>query len=103
MGTAVGTKVFVEHGWRASAALSLGWTGWQVIILLLRGPHCQRYTWFGYQGGTEWRKDVVMAGARRVAEEEGRKDTEQGEAEKGDEGPRSSNLSDEKKVIQEMV
>lgn len=103
MGTAVGTKVFIEHGWRASAALSLGWTGWQMIILLLRGPHCQRYTWFGYQGGTEWRKDVVMEGARQVAEEEGRKDTEQEDAEKGDEGPRSSNLSDEKRVIPETV
>lgn len=59
MGTAVGTEVFVKYGWRASAALSLGWYGWQLFILLLRGPHCQRYTWFGYEGGVERRKSVV--------------------------------------------
>lgn len=22
-----------------------------------RGPLCGRYTWFGYEGGAEWRKD----------------------------------------------
>ncbi len=51
MGTAVGTKVFIEHGWRAGAALSVAWSGWQFFILFLRGPHCDRKTWFGYQGG----------------------------------------------------
>ncbi|EIN12181.1 hypothetical protein PUNSTDRAFT_33882, partial [Punctularia strigosozonata HHB-11173 SS5] len=56
MGTATGTKVFVQHGWRASAALSMGWMGWQLVILLLRGPHVPRYTWFGYAGGLEARK-----------------------------------------------
>lgn len=59
MGTSVGTKVFINFGWRAGAALGLGWYGWQLFILLLRGPHCERYTWFGYQGGLEWRKSVV--------------------------------------------
>ncbi|KAJ7585456.1 MFS superfamily [Mycena floridula] len=61
MGTSVGTKVFVQYGWRAGAAISLGWYGWQFLILLLRGPHCDRFTWFGYQGGTEWRKSIVDA------------------------------------------
>ncbi|KAF9460163.1 major facilitator superfamily domain-containing protein [Collybia nuda] len=59
LGTSVGTEVFVKYGWRASAWLSLGWYGWQVIILLLRGPHCKRYTWFGYEGGLEGRKAVI--------------------------------------------
>ncbi len=51
LGTSVGTHVFVNFGWRAGAALGLGWTAWQVFVLLLRGPHCRRYTWFGYEGG----------------------------------------------------
>ncbi len=29
------------------------------FILLLRGPHCDNKTWFGYQGGIEPRKSVV--------------------------------------------
>jgi len=29
-----------------------------LIILLVRGPHAERYTWFGYEGGMEWRKKV---------------------------------------------
>jgi hypothetical protein len=60
MGTSVGTEVFVKFGWRAGAALSLGWTGLQVLFLLVRGPHCRRYTWFGYEGGFEARKRKTM-------------------------------------------
>ncbi|KAJ3552569.1 hypothetical protein NM688_g4084 [Phlebia brevispora] len=56
MGTAVGTKVFVEFGWRPAAALSVGWSGFTLIVMLLRGPHCSRYTWLGYQGGLRMRK-----------------------------------------------
>ena len=33
--------------------------GFQLFVLLLRGPHCKRYTWFGYEGGLEPRKSVV--------------------------------------------
>jgi hypothetical protein len=47
----VGTKVFVEHGWRACAGVSLGWMCVQLLVLLVRGPYCKRYTWFGYEGG----------------------------------------------------
>ncbi|KAG6825945.1 hypothetical protein H0H92_001755 [Tricholoma furcatifolium] len=61
MGTSVGTRVFVNYGWRAGAALSMAWYGFQLIVLLLRGPHCQRFTWFGYEGGLEARKSVVNA------------------------------------------
>ncbi|TFK38957.1 MFS superfamily [Crucibulum laeve] len=53
MGTSVGTKVFINYGWRAGAALSMGWYGWQLFILLVRGPHCHRFTWFGYEGVAE--------------------------------------------------
>ncbi|KAF7767869.1 hypothetical protein Agabi119p4_7112 [Agaricus bisporus var. burnettii] len=58
MGTSVGTRVFIKFGWRACAALSLGWTGFMFLVLLLRGPHCPRYTWFGYEGGISVRKTI---------------------------------------------
>ncbi|CAK5266396.1 unnamed protein product [Mycena citricolor] len=51
MGTAAGTKVYTTYGWRAAAALNMGFYGWILIILLVRGPHCARFTWFGYEGG----------------------------------------------------
>jgi hypothetical protein len=50
-GTTVGTQIFTRYGWRAGALLSLGWMGIQILLLVARGPHCDRYTWFGYQGG----------------------------------------------------
>ncbi|KAF5378898.1 hypothetical protein D9615_006857 [Tricholomella constricta] len=68
LGTAVGTEVFIKYGWRACAALSMGWYGWQLLILLLRGPHCARYTWFGYQGGLEAQKVVEEKKAEEAAE-----------------------------------
>lgn len=51
MGTSVGTEVFVKYGWRPAAALSVAWSGFTLVVLFLRGPHCSRYTWFGYEGG----------------------------------------------------
>lgn len=68
MGTSVGTKVFVEHGWRAGAGLSMGWYGIQFVFLLLRGPHCGRKTWFGYEGGLEARKSVIEERNRMSSE-----------------------------------
>lgn len=56
MGTSVGTLVFTKYGWRPAAALSLAWTGFMLFMILLRGPHVSRYTWFGYSGGIEIRK-----------------------------------------------
>ncbi|KAK0205954.1 major facilitator superfamily domain-containing protein [Desarmillaria ectypa] len=58
MGSSVGSRVFLESGWRAGAGLSLGWTGLGLFLLLIRGPHCERKTWFGYEGGFGARKDV---------------------------------------------
>jgi len=57
MGTAAGTKVFLQHGWRAAAALSLGWMGFQLGILLLRGPHVPRKRWIGWKGGWSLRRE----------------------------------------------
>lgn len=61
MGTAVGTEVFIDHGWRAGAALSMAWSGWQFFVLFLRGPHCDRKTWLGFQGGLKPYKIVPRA------------------------------------------
>ena len=56
MGTAAGTKIFLQHGWRAAAALSLGWMGFQLVTLLLRGPHVPRKRWVGWKGGWSLRR-----------------------------------------------
>lgn len=61
MGTAVGSKVYTDHGWRPDASLNLAWTVFSLIVLLARGPHVPRYTWFGWSGGWELRKSRVVA------------------------------------------
>ena len=63
MGTSVGTLVFVQYGWRACSLLMLALYGFQLGMLVLRGPHCPRNHWFGWMGGFEVRKSV--AGARK--------------------------------------
>lgn len=67
MGTAVGSHVFVRYGWQASAGLNMAWYGFGLLVLLARGPHCSRYTWFGYEGGLEARKSVFEAKEKRLA------------------------------------
>jgi len=49
--------------------------GFQIVILLLRGPHCPRKRWFGYEGGLEPRKRVVLA--REKAQYRGEEDVQQ--------------------------
>ncbi|KAI8969423.1 major facilitator superfamily domain-containing protein [Trametes punicea] len=83
MGTAVGSKVFNEHGWRPDAALNLAWTGWTLFVLFLRGPHCPRYKWIGWEGGFELRKSRVLArqqAEREAAEARGEKAEQRPEA-----------------------
>lgn len=60
MGTYVGTMVFVRYGWRASSALGMGWYAMQILVLLLRGPHCKRYTWVGYEGGARFMEKELI-------------------------------------------
>ncbi|KAJ7268022.1 major facilitator superfamily domain-containing protein [Mycena rebaudengoi] len=67
-GTAAGTYVFTTYGWRPAAALNLGLYGWILGIIMLRGPHCERFTWLGFQGGWEARKSVVDARAKARSE-----------------------------------
>ncbi|TFK22933.1 membrane protein [Coprinopsis marcescibilis] len=71
MGTSVGTKVFVEYGWRANAAMNLGFMGVQLLVLLLRGPHCRQYMWFGYEGGLAWRRPVAQASSTEAGDRAG--------------------------------
>ncbi|KAG1844430.1 major facilitator superfamily domain-containing protein [Suillus tomentosus] len=60
MGTSVGTQVFVQHGWRACSILMLALHAFEILVLLLRGPHCSRKRWFGYEGGFEARRRVIL-------------------------------------------
>ncbi|KAG8996277.1 hypothetical protein FRB94_008426 [Tulasnella sp. JGI-2019a] len=58
VGSAVGSKIFLTSGWRASSGASIGFGGFMLIVLLARGPHCPRYTWLGWEGGTRLTKDI---------------------------------------------
>jgi hypothetical protein len=60
----------MNFGWRAGAALSMGFYAWGIFLVLIRGPHCKRYTWFGYEGGLEARKKMVVE--RKKLEEKDR-------------------------------
>ncbi len=108
VGTAVGTTLFDQFGWRAAAGFSLGLFVWQIGVLLLRGPHCSRYTWFGYEGGIEARKTVVDEMKRRKAEEEAmEKDTSDpdrklSESVEGDRSEKRSSTIKEKAQDEEM-
>ncbi|KAL5519737.1 hypothetical protein ACEPAG_1397 [Sanghuangporus baumii] len=88
-GTAVGTKLFLSFSWRAAAAFALGLYALQVCVLFLRGPHCARYTWVGYEGGMEWRKEG------RRNEKEGKGEEEEGEG--GGGGEAGEEVESEKK------
>lgn len=77
MGTSVGTKVFLENGWRACAALGVAWTAWQLFIIMIRGPHAPHKRWFGYEGGWEARRSVIkrkqdqeLSGLERIEKEQ---------------------------------
>ncbi|KAJ7311773.1 major facilitator superfamily domain-containing protein [Mycena albidolilacea] len=72
MGTPVGSQIYLQHGWRACAALSVGLSGAQIVVLLLRGPHCGRYAWVGWEGGWGARRrkgDAEKPGENSIREE----------------------------------
>ncbi|KAJ7914289.1 major facilitator superfamily domain-containing protein [Mycena leptocephala] len=78
MGTAAGTQVFTTYGWRPAAALNLGFYAWILGVIMLRGPHCARFTWFGFEGGWEARKSVVEARVKAAEGGADGKDMESG-------------------------
>ena len=59
MGTSVGTQLLVEHSYQLSSGVRLAFCGFQLLILLLRGPHVPRKTWFGWKGGMKLRKKMI--------------------------------------------
>ena len=76
MGTAAGTQVYVQHGWRAAALLSLGWMGMQLGLLLARGPHTPRKAWIGWEGGWSLRRRPEPEEAERKDEKEPMRDVQ---------------------------
>ncbi|KAG8890427.1 histone acetyltransferase [Tulasnella sp. 332] len=86
VGSAVGSKIFLTSGWRASAATAVGFGVFALLVLFARGPHCGRYTWFGWEGGASFtkksrlvvqdeEKDVPIAG-RSESQEQAHQDPE---------------------------
>lgn len=63
MGTSVGTKIYLQHGWRASGALALGFQGLQLVFLFLRGPNVGRYTWLGWKAAPKQTTEGPIAAA----------------------------------------
>ncbi|KAJ7917966.1 MFS DHA1 protein [Mycena leptocephala] len=56
MGTAVGTKLFAEGGYKLSSEIRIAFAGLSLLLLVMRGPHVARRTWMGWEGGMEFRK-----------------------------------------------
>ncbi|KAJ6551737.1 major facilitator superfamily domain-containing protein [Mycena capillaripes] len=56
MGTAVGTKLFAEGGYKLSSGIRVVFGGLELLFLVLRGPHVARTTWVGWDGGINFRK-----------------------------------------------
>ncbi|VDC02291.1 unnamed protein product [Peniophora sp. CBMAI 1063] len=68
IGASVFTAVYTRYGWRAVGALMFTLSAFQIPVLLVRGPHAQRSTWFGMEGGLEFRKGAVEARDEGVQE-----------------------------------
>ncbi|RYP61166.1 hypothetical protein DL770_009843 [Monosporascus sp. CRB-9-2] len=50
-GTAVGNRLYADGGWIYSGAFGIGAVGLGFALVLLRGPHEDSKTWFGWSGG----------------------------------------------------
>ncbi|KAF7324917.1 MFS DHA1 protein [Mycena kentingensis (nom. inval.)] len=55
-GTAIGTKLLVEGGYELSSGVRIAFGGAGLLVLLARGPHVDRRTWVGWEGGMDLRK-----------------------------------------------
>lgn len=47
----------------------MAWYGFQLAVLLARGPHMSRYDWVGWKGGWEARKSVAEIRKRELGED----------------------------------
>ncbi|KZV71731.1 MFS general substrate transporter [Peniophora sp. CONT] len=72
IGSSGGTAIFVAHGWRMMGVWMIGLVILQIILLFARGPHVDRKTWLGWQGGMKYRDIRPQAEeAREVDAEKG--------------------------------
>ncbi|VDC02289.1 unnamed protein product [Peniophora sp. CBMAI 1063] len=69
-GSAVSAQIYTKYGWRAVGAFMFAFSAFQIPVLLMRGPHTRRYTWFGHEGGLEFRKSVALAREKEREERE---------------------------------
>ncbi|KAJ6526798.1 MFS DHA1 protein [Mycena capillaripes] len=56
MGTAVGTKLFAEGGYKLSSGIRVVFGGLELLFLVSRGSHVARTTWVGWDGGINFRR-----------------------------------------------
>ncbi|KAK7057734.1 MFS DHA1 protein [Favolaschia claudopus] len=83
MGTAVGTKLYVEGGYKLSSGIRVVFAGIELLALLLRGPNVSRYTWVGWEGGFNLRRKPEPSPSVAVVETaETRTSTQEAEPEK---------------------
>lgn len=71
MGTAVGTELLVNRSYTFSSAVRVSFCVFQFVVLLARGPHVPRKTWFGWAGGMEFRKQSLEKKSVSFVDEKG--------------------------------
>jgi len=73
IGAEVGSRVWLSCGWRVAGATMTGVMLLMHLILFVRGPHCDRYTWFGWEGGARLTKtrEGVISSTTTTDEEKG--------------------------------
>jgi predicted MFS family arabinose efflux permease len=106
MGTSAGTRVFNRFGWRASALMTLGFSIWQIVLLLLRGPGLDppgtpalKKRWVGWDG-LRWERKMPPGkdGKTGTGTEEKNENGPGGDLEKGNVNEETRKDSEEKKI-----
>ena len=64
VGSAVGSAVYLDSGWRANAGMCAGFVGAAMLVTLARGPHSKK--WLGWDGGHALRKVPKDSSAPKV-------------------------------------
>ncbi|KAF7311957.1 MFS general substrate transporter [Mycena indigotica] len=61
MSTAAGTRLYVKHGHRFSSGMRVVFGGAELLFLLMRGPYVRRWTWLGWEGGAQLKKNADIS------------------------------------------
>ncbi|KAG8906717.1 hypothetical protein FRB99_006315 [Tulasnella sp. 403] len=61
VGSAVGSQIFLNKGWRTAYCAAIGFVGFMLLVLLAKGPHSARYVWVGWDGGARLTKSEPSA------------------------------------------